>query len=132
MQALGGRCLEEPVSKENSRLERSERRNTGLHIVGQSRTLAGKMGVLKRVIARAGFLPGFFMLICPNELGRVCRRPRPCHLKRRKRCVCSGPALRLEATLIAKFLPQASYALTRRSALRLGLARAVPGGFFVR
>jgi hypothetical protein len=28
MQALGGRCLEEPVSKENSRLERSERRRS--------------------------------------------------------------------------------------------------------
>jgi hypothetical protein len=31
----------------------------------QSRALAGKMRVLKRVNARAGFLPGFFMLIWP-------------------------------------------------------------------
>jgi len=58
-------CLEEPGSKRNSRLERSERRNGGLHIIGQSRALAGKTRVLKRVIARAGFLPGFFMLIWP-------------------------------------------------------------------
>jgi hypothetical protein len=31
----------------------------------QSRALAGKMRVSSRVIARAGFLPGFFMLIWP-------------------------------------------------------------------
>jgi hypothetical protein len=30
-----------------------------------SRALAGKMRVLKRVIARAGFLPGSYMLIWP-------------------------------------------------------------------
>ena len=34
-----------------------------------------------------------------HELGRVCRRPRPCRLNRRKRCVYSGPAFRLEGNL---------------------------------
>jgi hypothetical protein len=34
-----------------------------------------------------------------QELSRGCRRPRPCHLKRRKRRGCSGSALLLEGNL---------------------------------
>jgi hypothetical protein len=67
-------------------------------MAGRSRALAGKLRVLKRVIARARFLPGFFMLIWPmNSAAFAAARflppesPDPLRL--------FGPALRLEGNL---------------------------------
>src|ERR1700736_217208 len=70
------------------------------------------------------------MLIWPTNSAAFAA-PAPCHLNRRTRCVRSARRFAWRATLIAKFLSRASYALTRRSALRLGLAGLILPRFFM-
>src|ERR1700730_7263838 len=65
-----------------------------------------------------------------HELSRSRRRPRPCHLNAGSGAFVPARHFAWRATLTANFLPCVSYALPRRSALRLGFAGLVLPRFF--